>query len=126
MVPLEESVTPFAGESLIRDLKLSALPPGVGTKMVGKPRAPAQGEFGSLSLCTDPWALARWGSVDLGETPFTDRRVMAGSQTLHITNPQFGIDEDVPVSVPRDKSVVVILRFEKTGAKSKLVQKIIR
>ena len=69
MVPLEESVTPSAGESLIRDLKLSVLPPGVETKMVGKPRAPAQDEFGSLSLRTDPWALARWGSVDLGETP---------------------------------------------------------
>ena len=51
---------------------------------------------------------------------------MAGSRTLHITDPQFGIDEDVPVSVPRDKSVVVLLRFEKTRAKSNFVQKIIR
>jgi hypothetical protein len=86
----------------------------------------ARDEFGAIRVNVDPWANVKLGDVVLGEAPFHDKRVRAGRQVLTLTNPEMGLKDAFPVVVPADKTLVVILRYEKKGAAWVLAQKTIR
>ncbi|MDP2344580.1 MAG: serine/threonine-protein kinase [Deltaproteobacteria bacterium] len=121
----EEDVVATPGERLVHEVKMVPLELG-GAASARKPREKEEVGFGTLSVRTEPWTLASWGGEKLGETPFKDRRVKAGRQNLVVTNPQFGINDSIPVAVGKDKAVVVILRFEKQGAVYKRIQTTIK
>ena len=123
MQPYEEQLTAVPGEPLVHEAKLTPLE---ASPVIAKRPREKEESFGQLSVRTEPWAIVRFGDEKLGETPFAAKRVKAGRQTLFVTNPQFGINEQLTLTVAKDKTVVVILRFEKSGAASKLVQKTIR
>jgi serine/threonine-protein kinase len=86
----------------------------------------APSEFGAIRVNVDPWANVRLGDAFLGEAPFNDKRVRAGRQTLTLTNPEMGLTDAFPVVVPANKTLVVILRYEKKGTAWVLAQKIVR
>ena len=88
--------------------------------------AAARDETGAIRVNVDPWANVKLGDVVLGEAPFNDKRVRAGRQMLTLTNPEMGLKDAFPVVVPVDKTLVVILRYEKKGATWVLTQKTVR
>ncbi len=118
MQPFEDTVVAEAGKPLVVEARLLADRPG--------PPPPRVAEFGALSVRSEPWANVRFGDDKLGDTPFREKRVRAGRQTMVVSNPQYGINESFTVNVPKDKTVVVILRFEKHGSGFKLAEKTIR
>jgi hypothetical protein len=118
--PWEEQRTAVPGAPLEVVVKLV---PAVATLGVG---APARDDFGAIRVNVDPWAIVKLGDVVLGEAPFNDKRVRAGRQLLTLTNPEVGLKDAFPVVIPADKTLVVILRYEKRGAAWVLAQKNIR
>ncbi|HEY1100281.1 MAG TPA: protein kinase [Myxococcota bacterium] len=116
----QQTHTAVAGDPLLVDAVLTP---------AAKDRAPVrvvdEGR-GALSVRTEPWALVRLDKDVVGETPFVDRPVKAGKHVLSLKNPDVGLDERITITVPKDKTLAVILKFEKVGAVWKLKSKTIR
>jgi serine/threonine-protein kinase len=123
--PWEEQRVAEPGRPLELNVKLSptavATQPAVATGGGG-----AREEFGAIRVNVDPWAIVKLGDVTLGEAPFNDKRVRAGRQVLTLTNTEMGLKDSFPVVVPANKTLVVILRYEKKGAAWVLAQKTVR
>ena len=81
---------------------------------------------GALSVRTEPWTLVRLDKDIIGETPFAERPVKAGKHVLIVKNPDVGLDDKIAVTVPKDKTLAVILKYEKIGGAWKLTSKTIR
>src|SRR5690606_14815731 len=88
-------------------------------KEFGKRPTPVEEGQGALSMRTEPWTLVTSGRLSLGETPFAERPLPAGKHTLSIRNPQSGLEDKVAVTIAKDKTTVVILKYEATGKAGK-------
>jgi hypothetical protein len=121
--PWEEERTARPGEPLRVAAKLQA------PRSDARTPAPSSGqreEFGAIKVKCEPWANVRLGDVALGEAPFGEKRVRAGRQTLMLTNPEVGFRDAFVVTVPANKVLTVIVRYEKQGAVWVPVQKSVR
>ncbi len=114
---LEQEIVPTAGKPLSLTL---TLPPA-------KKKAPVVDEgMGSLSMRTEPWAIVSSGRLSLGETPFAERPIPAGKHTLSIRNPQSGLDDKLVVTIIKDTTTVVILKYVQEGGVWKATTKTVR
>jgi hypothetical protein len=120
----EEQRTAAPGVALALNVKLVAATST--TTPTGGSAVAARDEFGAIRVNVDPWADVKLGDAVLGEAPFNDKRVRAGRQILTLTNPEMGLKDAFPVVVPADKTLVVIVRYEKKGATWALAQKTVR
>jgi serine/threonine protein kinase len=116
---VDQQLTPKAGEPLVVDLTLPRS---------GKKAAPlVDAGMGRLSIRTDPdGVIVSVGKERIDETPFAERPVKAGRQVLVLRRDDVGLDERLPVTIPKDGTLVVKLRFEKDGGGWKLTSKTIR
>jgi len=116
---VEQEVTAMPGVPLVLDLELPS-----STK---KPALTAETGTGRLSIRTDPdGVIVSVGKERLDETPFAERPVKAGRQVLILQKADIGLDERLPVTIPKDKTLVVKLKFERDGGAWKVSSKTIR
>ena len=117
--PWHQQHTAAAGETLLVDAVL-----------VPKERQPARPVIdegrGSLSVRTEPWSLVRVDKEQISETPFVERPVKAGKRMIFIKNGDVGLDDKFAITIPKDKTLAVILKYEKVGGVWKLMTKTIR
>jgi hypothetical protein len=115
---VEQEVTAMPGVPLVIDLELPS-----SKKVV----VPAETGMGRLTIGTDPGGvIVSIGREKLDETPFAERQVKAGRQVLILQKADIGLDERLPVTIPKDKTLVVKLKFERDGGAWKVSSKTIR
>jgi len=116
---VEQSVTAQPGVPLVLDLELPSV--------ARRPVATAETGTGRLSIRTDPdGVIVSIGKERLDETPFAERPVKAGRQVLILRKADIGLDERLPVTIPKDKTLVVKLKFERDAGVWKVSSKTIR
>jgi serine/threonine-protein kinase len=76
------------------------------------PEAPAETGTGYLTLATTPWTRVRLGSRDLGTTPLIRVEIPAGSHTLHLSNPEQGIEQTYRFTIRAGETVTRRLGLE--------------
>ncbi len=109
MQPWEESVVAEPGKPLVVEVRLVAVERGA-------PPPPRAVEYGALGVKTTPWTNISFGDEQFGNEAFQARKVKAGRQILVVTNPKFGINESLAVTVPKDRHTRVVLRFDESGS----------
>jgi serine/threonine protein kinase len=116
---VDQELTPKAGEPLVIDLTLP--------RSVKKAAPPVDPGMGRLSIRTDPdGVIVSVGKERIDETPFAERPIKAGRQVLVLRRDDLGLDERVPVTIPKGGTLVVKLRFERDGDGWKLTSKTVR
>jgi eukaryotic-like serine/threonine-protein kinase len=114
---VEQAITAMPGVPLVLDLELPS----------ARKAAPVDAGMGLLSIRTDPdGVVVSIGRERLEETPFAERPVKAGRQVLILQKPDIGLDHRLPVTIPKDKLLVVKLKFERDGGTWKVSSKTIR
>jgi serine/threonine-protein kinase len=115
---VEQEVTAMPGVPLVLDLELPSSARKVTAVEVGT---------GRLSMRTDPHGvIVSIGKERIDETPFAERPVKAGRQVLVLKKADIGLDERLTVTIPKDKTLVVMLKFEQDGGAWKVSSKTIR
>jgi serine/threonine protein kinase len=116
---IDQDVVPKAGEPLVVEVTLP--------RAAKRPSPVADTGMGKLSIRTDPdGVVVSIGKDRIDETPFAERSMKAGRHTLLLRKADVGLDERLPVTIPKDATLVVKLRFEKDGSTWKLTSKTIR
>jgi serine/threonine protein kinase len=60
---------------------------------------------GFLTLATTPWTRVQLGGRDLGTTPIMRIELPAGTHTLHLSNPEQGIDQTYRVTIEPGQTI---------------------
>ena len=71
---------------------------------------------GSLSMRTEPSAQVLVDNAPFAETPFVEQALKAGRHTVSVVNAEAGLSDRFVVTVPRDKTLVVIVKYDRTAA----------
>lgn len=118
---VERDIVAAAGTPLEVDIELPSI-----AKKPGGPVPPVDVGMGRLSIRTDPPVVVSLGKDALDETPFAERPVRAGKHVLVLKSAEKGLDERLPVTIVKDKTLIVILKYTKEGVGWKLQSKTIR
>jgi eukaryotic-like serine/threonine-protein kinase len=76
---------------------------------VSAPAAPEATGNGTLRISTRPWTNVSIGGRSIGSTPQMNISLPPGRHTVRLTNPEFGIDENVVVTIEPGQTVTKIL-----------------
>jgi hypothetical protein len=71
---------------------------------------------GSLSMRTEPSAHVLVDNAPFAETPFVAQPLKAGRHAVRVVNAEAGLNDRFVVTVPKDKTLVVIVKYDKTAA----------
>jgi serine/threonine-protein kinase len=71
---------------------------------------------GSLSMRTEPSAQVLVDNAPFAETPFVAQPLKAGRHAVRVVNAEAGLNDRFVVTVPKDKTLVVIVKYDKTAA----------
>jgi hypothetical protein len=115
---VEREVVVAAGAPLELDVELPAA--------TAKKLPSVDAGTGRLSIRTDPPVMVTLGRETLDETPFAERPVKAGKHVLVLKNAEKGLDDRLPVTIVKDKTLVVILKYAREGTGWKLQSKTVR
>ena len=116
-LPHESEIVASPGEPLLVEVDLVA--------KEGK-KAPVDPGKGMLSMRTEPSAQVQIDKVAFAETPFVEKELKAGRHTIAVINKELGLDDRFMVTVPKDKTLVVIVKYDKTAGGWKLRSKTVR
>lgn len=112
----ESEIVASAGEPLLVEVDL----PREGKKVA------VETGKGLLSMRTEPSAQIQVDRVAFAETPFVEKELKAGRHTIAVVNKELGLDDRFMVTVPKDKTLVVIVKYDKTAGGWKLRSKTVR
>ena len=76
-----------------------------------KPAAPMRGS-GVLRINTRPWSAIRVDGVAVGNTPQMNIKVSAGTHTITLENPQFGVKQKLTVTVRPGETVTRVVTLK--------------
>ena len=65
---------------------------------------------------TEPSAQVLVDNAPFAETPFVEQALKAGRHTVSVVNAEAGLSDRFVVTVPRDKTLVVIVKYDRTAA----------
>ena len=112
----ESEIVASPGEPLLVEVDL----PREGKKVA------VENGKGLLSMRTEPSAQIQVDRVGFAETPFVEKELKAGRHTIAVVNKELGLDDRFMVTVPKDKTLVVIVKYDKTPGGWKLRSKTVR
>jgi serine/threonine protein kinase len=72
-------------------------------------QAPAKGGMGTLRINTRPWSQITIDGRPAGNTPQMNLQLKAGSHTVTLTNPDFGVSKTVVIDIKPDATVTRVL-----------------
>jgi hypothetical protein len=85
-------------------------PASIGGGEASKPAAEASGN-GTLRISTRPWTNVSVGGRNIGSTPQMNVSLPPGRHTVRLTNPEFGIDETITITLEPGQTVTKILNL---------------
>jgi serine/threonine-protein kinase len=116
---IEKDIVAKAGEPLVLEYTFAR-------EQQRRPERVVATRMGALSMRTDPWTFVSVSRERFGETPFAEKPLKAGRHVLKVTNPELGLDDQLPVTITKDKTLVVILKYEKGPTGWKVRSKTVR
>jgi serine/threonine protein kinase len=72
-------------------------------------QAPAKGGMGTLRINTRPWSQISIDGRPAGNTPQMNLQLKAGSHSVTLTNPDFGVSKTVVIDIKPDATVTRVL-----------------
>jgi hypothetical protein len=86
-----------------------AAPPNTGAGTAEGQGAAGSTESGTLRINTRPWSVVSVDGVRVGNTPQTNIKVKAGQHTLKLENAEFGISQELTVTVQPGQTVTRVI-----------------
>jgi serine/threonine-protein kinase len=82
------------------------------TKPVPAPKAASTQSTGVLRINTRPWSKVSIDGIPAGSTPQMNIKVAAGTHTVTLENPEFGIKQKLTLSVKPGETVTRVLTLK--------------
>lgn len=79
------------------------------------PTPPAEVGEGLVSIFSEPWTSVTIAGRSFPATPVTREKVKTGSYVVRVVRREYGINETLKVTVPKDGNIRVIFVFEDKG-----------